>query len=75
MWYGRNKKSTKLAEPRVNWGCISNRDNTITVDITLKQKERVLIHEVIHLISDCFGSDLTEKQVCSVSEGVYHFFN
>lgn len=56
-----------------DWGGINNSTNEIWIDTNMRQKERVLIHEATHLISDCFDCKLDESQINRMSEGFYHF--
>lgn len=53
-------------------GNIDYRNQTIKVDGDDKEKEQILIHEVIHAISYFWSIKLDESDVERLSEGLYH---
>lgn len=62
-----------LLNNKWDWGGVNSYTNQIDINIENEQAERVLIHEVTHIISDSFVCNLSEEQVDKMSEGFYHF--
>ena len=56
-------------------GLCSSANNTIDLKdgMQFEKEQEVLLHEVIHAISDLMESNLTEKQVSTLAVGVYAF--
>lgn len=54
-------------------GYCKSRDNKIYIDAGLPDDQwmEILLHESLHYISDTHGLELTEKQVYSISNGVF----
>lgn len=56
------------------------RSNTRTGEILISSKmppdirEETILHEVIHILSDTLGIDLSENQVLALSSGLYATF-
>lgn len=66
--------TTKLG--RGLFGCIDHGSAEITVDGTLKEFmiRKVLLHELIHGVSQAFGADLTEEQTIAMENGLWQLF-
>jgi hypothetical protein len=56
-------------------GCCNSSHNTIDLreDMQFEKGQEVLLHEVLHAISDLMEIGLKEKQVSTIAVGVYQF--
>jgi len=60
-----------------NLGTVTTVNNIISINANQAEenKAEVLLHEVIHAISDSVKLDLTEQQVTALASCLYGFFN
>jgi len=43
----------------------------INSSMNIETQKSTLIHEILHVVSDCCGLDLTEQQINSLETGLY----
>lgn len=50
---------------------VGNNIIKITKDLVKDQQEATLLHEIIHVLSDCYTLDLSEQAVAVLGEGLF----
>jgi len=45
---------------------------TVSIDQSLDEKTKamVLVHELLHIVSECYSLDLSESQVCTLEQSI-----
>ena len=54
----------------VGWTDYEKSSISIQSGVNADVRESILIHEVLHIISDCMGMDLTENQILQLESGL-----
>ena len=69
----RVREIDHLSDDADRWGDYNPRTGTIRIeaDIPDDMKNEMVLHEIVHVISDIYGVRLKEKQICVIGAVLY----